>query len=57
MMEYEIPDVPLEPRTDHAGLASEIHNTTRANSSVRPSAYPATRDRKAIHIPEEENPR
>jgi len=56
-MEYEIPDEPLEPRTDHASLASEIHNTTRANSSVRPSAYPATQDRRAIHIPEEERPR
>lgn len=56
-MEYEIPDEPLEPRTDNASLASEIHNTTRANSSVRPSDYPATRERKAIDIPEEEHSR
>lgn len=53
-MEYEIPDEPLEPETDNASLASEIYNTTRKNSSVKPEDYPVTRDRKAMAIPEEE---
>lgn len=53
-MEYEMPEEPLEPETNNPSLASEIHNTTRANGSVKPEDYPHTRERKAVEIPEEE---
>lgn len=53
-MEYEIPEEPLEPETNNPSLASEIHNTTRANGSVKPEDYPHVRERKAVEIPEEE---